>query len=130
MPDLSAAPQSVQKLSEWLAGRGTALHECSFDSASNQTLQAHTPRGTVQVLADRGQWFVELAPPRTIEFFDMATWISCLTGTEVSLALESLDVQVGWIEEYLVADAHDDVSVECLRQARRQRAHGRMGIKW
>lgn len=122
MPDLSAAPHAVLNLSEWLSERGVALQERSFDSASNQMLQAYASRGTVQVLADRGQWFVGLAPPGVEEFFDTAVWVSCLTGAEVSLELESLDVQVGWLEEYLAADAPRDVSVECLRQARRRPA--------
>jgi hypothetical protein len=130
MADLSAAPQAVLDLAEWLSERGTPLRARSFDSASNQLLQAHVPQGTVQVLADRGQWFVELAPAGAEEFFDTAAWTSCLTGAEVSLELEPLDVQVGWLEGYLAGEGHGKVTIECLREARRRRAYGRMGLQW
>lgn len=129
MPDLSAAPRAVHDLAGWLSERGNPLEQRSFDSASNQLLQAHASWGTVQVLADRGQWFVELAPPGAEEFFDTAAWTSCFAGAEVSLELEPLEVQVGWLEEYLAGEPHVEVTVECLRDARRRRAYGRMGLE-
>jgi hypothetical protein len=130
MPDLSSAPRAVLDLAEWLSERGISLQARSFHSASNQLLQAHAPQGTVQVLADRGQWFIELAPPGTEEFFGTAAWSSCLAGAEVSLELEPLSAQVAWIKEYLAGDAHGGINIECLRQARRRRAYGRMGLTW
>jgi hypothetical protein len=129
MPDLSSAPQPLQRLAEWLADSRAPLRVQSFDSPSNQLLQAQTPRGTVQVLADRGQWFVELAPPDASEYFDTAVWNSCLSGTEVSLELVPLDAQAAWLEEYLAGDEEGEYTIECLREARRRRAYGRMGLK-
>jgi len=128
MLDLSAAPRPIQKLAGWLADRGAPLRVQSFDSPSNQLLQSQTPRGTVQVLADRGQWFVELAPPGASEYFDTAVWESCLSGTEISLELAALDEQAAWFEEFLAGDEQREHTIECLREARRRRAYGRMGI--
>lgn len=82
MPDLSLAPQVVQRLAGRLTEGGTPLRVHSHGSPTNQQLRAETPHGTVQVLADRGQWFVELAPPGPDEFFDTAVWTACLTRTE------------------------------------------------
>ena len=129
MPDLSSAPQSLQTLAEQLTRRGTPLRVHSFDSPTNQQLRAQTPHGTVQVLADRGQWFVELAPPGSTEFFDAAAWSACLTGAEVSLDLVPLDEQVMWFVDFLAAAIPDESIVECLLEARRRRAFGRMGLR-
>lgn len=130
MSDLSTAPPAVLDLAHWLSERGAPLELRSFDSVSNQLLLAHAPRGTVQVLVDRGQWFVELAPPGAEEFFDMAAWTSCLKGEEVSLELEPISVQVGWLKQYLAGESDGEFTVECLREARRRRAYGRMGLRW
>lgn len=129
MPDLSSAPPSLQTLAARLAREGTPLRVHSFDSPTNQQLRAHTTHGTVQVLADRSQWFVELAPAGAEEFFDTAAWTSCLAGVEVSLELEPLEVQVCWLEQYLAGEPDVEVTVECLRDARRRRAYGRMGLE-
>lgn len=129
MPDLSAAPRALRDLAAWLSGRGNPLERRSYDSASSQLLQARTPRGTVQVLADRGQWFVELAPLGAEEFFDTAAWRSCVSGVEVSLEVEPLESQVGWLKEYLVGRSNVEVSLRCLRDARSRRALGRMGLE-
>lgn len=128
MSDLSMAPMSVQNLAEWLADRGNPLVPQTFDSPTNQLLQARAQHG-VQVLADRGQWFVELAPPGVDEFFDTAVWSSCITGATVSLELTPLAEQIAWIEEFLSDDSRRDYSVDCLRETRRKRAFERMGIQ-
>lgn len=129
MPDLSSAPQALQALAERLADGGTPLRVHSFDSPTNQQLRAQTPHGTVQVLADRGQWFVELAPPGASEFFDTAVWSACLTRTEVSLDLVPPDAQALWLTEFLAADVRSEYAIECLLEARRRRAYGRMGLR-
>ena len=129
MPDLSSAPQALETLAERLADGGTPLRVHSFDSPTNQQLRAKTPHGTVQVLADRGQWFVELAPPGSSEFFDTAVWSACLTRTEVSLDLIPLHEQVMWLADFLAAATPDESIVECLLEARRRRAFGRMGLR-
>ncbi len=129
MPDLSSAPQSLQMLAGRLAGSGNPLRVHSFDSPTNQQLRAQTPHGTVQVLADRGQWFVELAPPGSSEFFDTAVWTACLTRTAVSLDLIPLDAQALWLAEFLAADVRSEYTIECLLEARRSRAYGRMGLR-
>lgn len=128
MLDLSAAPRPIQKLAEWLEDSGSPLCVQTFDSPSTQLLQAHTPRGSVQVLADRGQWFVELAPTGASEYFDTAVWASCLSGTDVSLDLAPLDEQALWFEEYLAVDEEREYTIERLREARHRRAYGRMGL--
>lgn len=129
MPDLSSAPQALVALAEWLADGGTPLRVHAFDSPTNQQLRAQTPHGTVQVLADRGQWFVELAPPGSSEFFDTAVWTACLTRTEVSLDVISLDAQMLWFAEFLAADARSEHAIECLVEARRRRAYRRMRLR-
>ena len=128
MPDLSLAPQALQRLAERLADGGSPLQVHSFDSPSNQQLRAQAPRGTVQVLADRGQWFVELAPPGASEFFDTAVWGACLTRTEVSVDPMPLDAQAAWLEEFLSGGVQGDYTLDCLLEARRRRAYGRMGL--
>jgi hypothetical protein len=129
LPDLSSAPAAVQKLAGWLAGRGAQLSVQSFDSPNDQLLNAKTVRGEVQILADRGQWFVELAPPNTSDFFNTAVWTSCLTGMDVNFELEPLDSQVTWMEEFLAGDVSREYSLECLRETRHRRAYGRMGLQ-
>lgn len=129
MPDLSSAPQALETLAERLADGGTPLRVHSFDSPINQQLRAQTPHGTVQVLADRGQWFVELAPPGSSEFFETAVWTACLTRTEVSLELMPLDAQAAWLEELLANGVGSEYTIECLLEARRRRAYGRMGLR-
>lgn len=128
MFDMSLAPQGLQKFAEGLAEEETPLRVEAFDSPSNQLLQAQTARGTVQVLADRGQWFVELAPPGVAEFFSTAVWIACLSRTEVSLEIVPLDAQIAWLEVFLAGDDQREYTIECLLDAQRRRAHGRMGL--
>lgn len=129
MIDLSLAPSPIQELARWLAGRGCPLLPQAFDSPNNQVLWATSPRGVVRVLADRGQWFVELAPPGVDEYFDSAVWSSCLTGAEVSLELTSLAEQVAWLEDFLHDGPTSEYSIECLREVRRTRAFRRMGLR-
>ncbi|MFI5061011.1 MAG: hypothetical protein ACHP7F_06165 [Actinomycetales bacterium] len=129
MSDLSSAPKAVQELAEWLTDRGSPLRAKAFDSPNNQLLQAPVEHFLVQVLADRGQWFVALAPPDADEYFATAVWSSCLAGTPVSLELTPLAAQVAWLKEFLAEDAHGDWSIECLRDARRRRAYQRMGLE-
>ncbi|MCV2393905.1 hypothetical protein OEB99_06260 [Actinotalea sp. M2MS4P-6] len=128
MPDLSLAPPAVLRLAQTLAERGAPLTIRAFDSPTNQLLGATLDVGSVRVLADGGQWFVDLAPPGLDEYFDTAVWTACLNGTDVSLDLESLDSQVGWLEEHLSSGFAGDGRIECLRDARRRRAYGRMGL--
>lgn len=78
--------------------------------------------------ADRGQWFVEFAPPGVNEFFDTAVWIACLSRTEVSLELMPLEAQAAWLEEFLAGGVQGEYTIECLLEARRRRAYGRMGL--
>lgn len=129
MSNLSSAPQALQVLAEQLARGGTPLRVHAFNSPTNQQLRAHTSHGTVQVLADRGQWFVELAPPGSSEFFDTAAWAACLARSEVSLELIPLDERVTWLAAFLAAATPEKPTVECLLQARRRRAYGRMGLR-
>jgi hypothetical protein len=128
MPDLSSAPTAVQRFAGWLAEHGAHVSVQSFASPTNQLLRAPTARGTVQIVADRGQWFVELAPPEAGEYFDTAVWTACLSGSDVSLELQSLDAQVEWLIAFLGADASSRCSIECLREARQRRAYRRMGL--
>jgi hypothetical protein len=130
MLDLSDAPQAVRNFADWLSDRGTSLSLQAFDSPNNQLLRAPSPRGTVQLLADRGQWFVELAPPGADEFFDTAVWSSCLAGGEVSLELTPLDTQVEWLQEFLAGELREGPTIDCLREAQRKRAYGRLGLEW
>jgi hypothetical protein len=125
---MSLAPQVLQKFAESLAERETPLRVQAFESPSNQLLQARTARGTVQVLADRGQWFVELAPPGAAEFFSTTVWLACLSRTEVSLELMPFDAQTAWLEEYLTGGDQREYTIECLLETRRRRAYGRMGL--
>jgi hypothetical protein len=129
MAALSSAPQSLQALAEQLAINGTPLGVHAFDSPGNQQLRAQTLHGIVQATADRGEWFVELAPPGSSEFFDAAGWRACLTRTDVSLELIPLDAQTAWLADLLVADVPTGDTIECLREARRTRAYGRMGLR-
>lgn len=80
------------------------------------------------MLADCGRWFVELAPPGSCEFFDAAVWTSCLNRTEVSLELMPVDTQAAWLAELLVDGVRGECTIECLLEARRRRAYGRMGL--
>lgn len=127
VPGLSSAPEALRELAGWLADAGT-LRVDSFNSPGNQRLRALTSLGTVQVVADRGQWFVELAPPGLSEYFDTAVWSACITGAEVGLDLVPLDAQVAWLHELVAGGVPGEVSVECLVEVRRWRAHGRMGL--
>jgi len=88
-------------------------------------IQLATPLSQV---ADRGQWFVELAPPGASEFFDTAVWGACLTRTEVSVDLMPLDAQAAWLEEFLSGGVQGDYTLDCLLEARRRRAYGRVGL--
>jgi hypothetical protein len=128
MPDLSSAPLAIQRLARWLDDEGAQLSVHSFDSPANQLLKAKMARGQVQVLVDRGQWFVELAPPGVDDYFDMAVWTSCLAGTDVTLELEPLDVQAAWLTKFLAGEISGECTISCLREARRRRAYGRMGL--
>ncbi len=128
MPDLSSAPPVIRHFAERLAERGTPLQTVSFESSRNQLLRTALTSVTVQILADRGQWFVELAPAGVEDWFDTAAWRCCLEGGPVSVNLDPLDTQVAWIEDYLARSAKLHVSLDCLREARRERAYQRMGL--
>lgn len=128
MSDISAAPQAIQELGRWLADGGTVLAVDSFESPTSQRLRAHTARGTLQVVADRGQWFVELAPLGSSEFFDTAVWAACLAGVEVSVDVIPIDAQVAWLERFLKEGDLRSCTIECLLEARRRRAYRRMGL--
>ncbi|NYF11413.1 hypothetical protein HDC94_002569 [Leifsonia sp. AK011] len=129
MPDLSLAPPSVRALAEFLTSRRASLSVVRFDSPVNQELRSETPRGTVQVLVDRGQWFVELAPSGSNEFFNVAVWIACLEGGDEDAILLPLDAQTTWIANYLASSEPRKFSIECLLNVRRARAYRRMGLR-
>lgn len=129
MPDLSSAPQAISELARILSARGNPLRTQSYGSPGDQVLRAETPAGTVQVLADRGQWFVDLAPPGVDDYFDTEVWAACLSGAPVSLELVSLDSQVAWLKEFLDEDVRTGYSIESLRKARQRRAYGRLGFQ-
>ncbi len=127
MDELSSAPPSIRALAEWLAERGTPLVLHSFHSHNNQLLKAESPQGTFEVLADRGQWFVRLAPAHSDEYFDSAVWEACLSGKEVSLEVDPLEVQVAFLQDLLTTGATDTCSTECLTEARITRVYRSLG---
>lgn len=129
MPDLSLAPQAISELARILSARGNPLRTETYSSPGDQVLRARTPAGTVQVIADRAQWFVDLAPPGVDDYFDTEVWSACLSGAPVSLQLVSLDSQVAWIMKFLDEDVRTRYSIESLRQERQRRAHGRLGFQ-
>jgi hypothetical protein len=128
MVNLSSAPPAVRALVERMTVGGALMGQENFDSPVNQRFQLATPRGALRVVADRGQWFVELAPEGSEEFFDSAVWVSCLTGSVVSVELPPLESQVAWFIEFLGDENGKSVALKCLLRARRRRALARMGI--
>ena len=126
--DLTSCPVAIARLAAILADQGIALRAVAFESRHNQMMEAHTPVGSMRVVVDRGQWFVELASPGHAEYFDTAVWEACLRGGPVSLELIPLDEQVSWFEAALRSEDTRRCSLECLLGARQRRAYGRMGI--
>jgi hypothetical protein len=128
--NLSSAPTSVVRLAQLLDDAGCPLHSTSYGSVRNQLLEVNVAaKGfRVRVAADRSQWFVELAPGHSEDYFDTAVWRACLAGTDVSLDLEPLESQVEWIIEKLADRGELTANLGCLRAARHERACRRLGL--
>ena len=129
MMDLTKAPLAIQELADWLAHRGQNLTAQSFDSPKNQLLISHPAKGSIQVLADRGQWFVELSPPGSGEFFDTSVWRSCFQSADVDVDPGPLADQVAWIVGYILGDIDGQCTLDCLLSTRKRRADARIGFK-
>ena len=128
MPGLGEAPEAIQALAVWLEQRGTPLVVKRFDSPNFQVLEAETSRGTIELLVDRGGWFLTVAPPNSREFFDSAVWVACLTSTPVSAEIAPLSDQVSWLRGFVEESAPVEYSLACLQEARHKRAYRGMGL--
>ncbi len=128
MVDLTGAPSGIQALACELSEAGTPFEVHRFASPADQQWRALVAAGTLQVTADRGQWFIELAPPGGSDYFDAAVWDACLTGTDVSLELWSVSAQVTWMAAFLRSGTRAVPQYERLHDARDRRAYGRLGL--
>lgn len=128
MADFSMAPQPLREFIARMVRGGADVHAVAIDSPINQLVQLPAEFGTVEILADRGQWFVRLAPSGSTQFFDVPAWIACVTESEVSLEQMALEDQLAWLDEFLANGTKHEFTIECLLQARRKRAFGRLGI--
>lgn len=87
----------------------------------------------VRLVADRGQWFLELAPPGADERFDADVWRSCLDDAEIADEPSPLDAQARFVAGNLdrilaAAQARGDELTACLRRKRSIRARRRLGL--
>ena len=121
MADLSSAPKVLRDFAERLSKGGAVLKTIRFLSPLNQVLQVETTIGVVQLLADRGQWFVDLAPPdqTSNDFFDAMTWRACLAREEAGTNADPLEEQVAWLEAYLRGEVSGTYTVQGLGETRR-----------
>src|SRR6478735_6073253 len=126
--DLTGAPPEISSLVSAITEQNVTLVVESYHSANNQLLTAQSRAGRIDILADRGQWLVSLAPKGSTESFDMAAWEACRTGTDVPLALNTLQEQTLWLEQLLRSAVVYRADVECLTRARKARAYGRLHI--
>lgn len=128
MADFGVAPQPLREFIARIIRGGAVIQAVAIDSPINQLVRLPAEFGTVEILADRGQWFVRLAPRGSTQFFDVLTWIACVTESEVSLEQMPLEDQLAWLDEFLDGDTKHEFTIECLLRARRRRAFGRLGM--
>jgi len=126
--DLTEAPSEISSLVSAITELNVTLVVASYDSANNQLLTAQSRVGRIDILVDRGQWLVSLAPNGSRESFDMAAWEACRTGADVALTENTLQEQTLWLEQLLRSDIVHAADVECLRRARKTRAYGRLHL--
>ena len=121
-------PAPIAKLDRFLASIGGQLQLIHFSSPMNQVLVATSSAGSVRVVADRGQWFVELAAPAMDEYFDSAVWTACVREVPVRLDIATLDEQVETLEAFLADGSTRTISISELEEARDQRSSGRQAL--
>lgn len=122
------APVEVVMFVEKLGERGFREHTVSARGPLNQVVEFVDSGATVQVLADRGQWFVALAFGQMRDVYDLEAWESCLSGEDVSPDVHTFAESASGILTVLGDPRLADVSEECLVRARGDRVARRLGF--
>lgn len=122
------APVEVVMFVEELVGRGFREHTVSTRGPLNQVVEFVEADATVQVLVDRGQWFVALAVGQMSNVYDFEAWESCLKGTDVSADVHTFADAANWILAALGNPRLGAVSEDCLLRARGERVARRLGL--
>src|SRR3954466_15214807 len=127
--DMASLPSEVRELASALSAAGFELAVDDGSGAVNRVLEFAGPGCRVRLTADRGQWWIHLARPPRIDWYDPDVWTACLDDRPVdrepsSLAEQSTFVLERWGE---VAAAGPGMADYLARQ-RSIRAHERLGL--
>ena len=124
-PDLTSVPSEVRDLASALTAAGFGL---SVEHGSG-VLEFAGPGCRVRVSADRGQWWIELARPPRIDWFDPDVWVACLDDRPIDREPSSLAEQCAFVlERWGEVAAASPSLADCLARQRSTRAHERLGL--
>jgi hypothetical protein len=120
----------VARLEEW--GFSITAQEASTGFGDRVVVLRKGPLA-VRLVADRGQWFIELAPGDCDDWFDPDVWKSCVDGARIPDESSALSAQAEFVVRNLdqllraAAGGQRDL-LSCLRDNRAGRARRRLGL--
>lgn len=122
-------PVEIQGFLSWAETKGMRLTSERSDSANCLLHFADDQGLALQVLCDRGQWFVAVGRTVWNDWFDVDVWSSCLDQTPIGFDATDLsdqlrDLKAHWNE---IAQAKDALR-GCLEKNRKHRAYTRLGF--
>ena len=128
------------ELPEALADMVARLQEGGFSITDEAAAEGFGDRVIVlrkdplaaRLVADRGQWFIDLAPSGCDDWFDPDVWRSCLDGTPIpdkpSTPAAHAEFVVRELDRLLAAADRQRELLACLRDNRAARARRRLGL--
>ena len=128
-PDLTSVPTVVRELASALSAAGFELAAEDGSGAVNRVLEFAGPGCRVRVTADRGQWWIHLARPPRIDWYDPDVWAACLDDRPVDREPSSLEEQSTFVlERWEEVAAAGPGLADCLARQRSIRSHARLGL--
>src|SRR4051794_21230381 len=127
--DMASLPSEVRELASALTVTGFELAAEHGSGRVNRVLEFAGPGCRVRVSADRGQWWIELARPPRIDWFDPDVWVACLDDRPIDREPSSLAEQCAFVlQRWGEVAAAPPGLANCLARERSTRAHERLGL--
>lgn len=130
--DFSTAPEELHEFVTWLEENGAHINaESSGPMGYHETVYSQAGSVSVKVIRDRDDsWDLLVGYQEREEWFDAATWNSCLFRQDASLKDTALSSDLAWIRrhwENITRPDRVDI-IDCLAQVRKNRAYKSLGL--
>lgn len=124
--DTKYAPDSILRLIGWLNVWPTTERTINCSSSLNQIVRfTHEDETFVDIIVDRGQWFIEIGFSPWDQGFHVVIWEACLSGSEAPMEVIPLEAQIDRVIAVARSASGASVTLECMEEQRRLRTEKR-----